>query len=35
MSTVCPAATTFAAAWTVQNGSAWLPSPESLHEDED
>jgi hypothetical protein len=31
MSTVCPAATTLAAAWIVQNGSAWVPGPESLH----
>ena len=31
MSTVCPGSTTFAASWTVQNGSACVPGPLSLH----
>jgi hypothetical protein len=31
ISTVCPGSTMFAAAWTVQNGSACVPGPLSLH----
>src|ERR1700691_388422 len=31
MTTVWPGSTTFAAAWTVQNGSACVPGPLSLH----